>query len=80
MHIDTHSVTYLMHAKITHSTYIISSSTMCYNYNVNYCTFSKEGPWAVHLTLGQDWGGGPIFKVSVSRLYAKECLGKLPTL
>ena len=23
-----------------------------------YCTLAKEGPWAVHLTLGQDWGMG----------------------
>ena len=23
-----------------------------------YCTLTKEGPWAVHLTLGQDWGMG----------------------
>ena len=43
-----------------------------------YCTLAKEGPWAVHLTLGQDWG--IIFKVSVSCLYAKERPGKLPTL
>ena len=26
-----------------------------YNY---YRTLVKEGPWAVHLTLGQDWGVG----------------------
>ena len=23
-----------------------------------YRTLAKEGPWAVHLTLGQDWGVG----------------------
>ena len=23
-----------------------------------YRTLTKEGPWAVHLTLGQDWGMG----------------------
>ena len=23
-----------------------------------YCTLAKEGPWAVHLTLGQYWGMG----------------------
>ena len=23
-----------------------------------YRTLAKEGPWAVHLTLGQDWGMG----------------------
>ena len=23
-----------------------------------YCTITKEGPWVVHLTLGQDWGRG----------------------
>ena len=43
-------------------------------------TSPKKAPWAVHLTLGLDWGpgGGPIFEV-VSQLDAKECPGKLPT-
>ena len=46
-----------------------------------YRTLAKEGPWAVHLALGQDrLRDGPIFQVSVSRLYAKEHPGKLPTL
>ena len=40
----------------------------------------EKGPWAVHLKLGQDWGDGPMFEVSVSRLYAKERPGKVPTL
>ena len=25
---------------------------------MKYRTLAKEGPWAVHLTLGQDWGMG----------------------
>ena len=47
---------------------------------IKYRTLAKEGPWAVHLTLGQEWGGGPILEVSVSHLYAKERPGKLPML
>ena len=43
-----------------------------------YRTLAKEGLWAVH--LGPPLGDGPIFKVSVSRLYSKERPGKLPTL
>ena len=27
-------------------------------YGSYYRTLAKEGPWAVHLTLGQDWGMG----------------------
>ena len=30
--------------------------------------------------IGPSLGDGPIFEVSVSRFYAKECPGKLPTL
>ena len=30
--------------------------------------------------IGPRLGDGPIFEVSVSRLYVKECPGKLPTL
>ena len=55
----------------------IETCTSMYNL---YRTLAKEGPWAVHLTMDQDWGGGAIFEVSVSRLYAKEHPGKLPTL
>ena len=29
--------------------------------------------------IGPRLGDGPIFEVSVSRLYVKECPGKLPT-
>ena len=27
-------------------------------FSMNYRTLAKEGPWAVDLTLGQDWGMG----------------------
>ena len=50
--------------------------TCRYMYNI----LAKEGPWAVHLTLGPRLGDGPIFEVSVSRLDAKELPSKLPTL
>ena len=38
-----------------------------------YHTLAKEGSWAVHLTLGQDWGMGRYLDV-------KERPDKLPTL
>ena len=43
-----------------------------------YRTLAKEGPWAVHLNyVGPRLGGGLIFEVSVSQIYAKERPGKL---
>ena len=49
---------------------------------LNLLYLHERDSWAVHLTLGQDWGDGPIFEVSVSRLnvYVKERPGKLLTL
>ena len=40
----------------------------------------EKGPWAVHLTLGLDFGVVLIFEVSVSLLDAKEHPGKLRLL
>ena len=46
------------------------------------CTLAKEkrGPMGGAPYTGPRLGDGPIFEVSVSRLYAKECPGKLPML
>ena len=40
----------------------------------------ERGPIGGAPYIGPRLGSGPIFEVSVSRLYAKECPGKLPTL
>ena len=39
-----------------------------------------RGPMGGAPYIGPRLGGGPIFEVSVARLYAKERPGKLPTL
>ena len=40
----------------------------------------ERGPMGCAPYIGPRLGDGPIFKVSVSRLYAKERPGKLPKL
>ena len=40
----------------------------------------ERGPMGGAPYIGPRLGGGPIFEVSVSHLYAKEHPGKLPTL
>ena len=52
---------------------------MLYVHDIPY--LRKKGPWAVHLTLGQDCGDGLIFEVSVSQIdmKVKERPGKLTT-
>ena len=40
----------------------------------------ERGPMGGAPYIGPKLGGGPIFEVSVSRLYSKERPGKLPTL
>ena len=42
-----------------------------------YRTLAKEGPWVVHLTLGQDWGMGRYSRYQY-RVYTRK--SKLPTL
>ena len=46
-----------------------------------YIPYPRErGPMGGAPYIGPRLGGGPIFEVSVSHLYAKERPGKLPTL
>ena len=47
------------------------SRTKCRSFSI-YRTLAKKGPWAVHLTLDLDWGGGPIFEIPLSQLDTKE--------
>ena len=38
----------------------------------NYRRLAKEGPWAVHLTLGSEWGVGGHSRSIIVALNAKE--------
>ena len=48
---------------------------------LNHLPYSRErGPMGSVPYIGHRLGDGPIFEVSVLRLYTKERPGKLPTL
>ena len=47
-------LTVLKHFSAPEEVYTAHSGA--YQYNVMYCSLAKEGPWAVHLTLGSNGG------------------------
>ena len=49
-----------------------------FSHNIIIPYLHKRGPMSGAPYIGPRLGDGPIFKVSVSQLDAKECPGKLP--